>query len=85
VARTINPETILGAPHVGFTCGALDFSSEPGTDGTLPLFREIVHPESMLFFESPFLPHPRSSRSSSQLTADKPLRSNYLTIGTHML
>src|SRR5882724_2503040 len=58
---------------------------EPGTDGTFPLFRENVHRESMLFFESQLLTHPRSSRSSIYLTADKPLRSNYLTIGTHML
>jgi hypothetical protein len=26
VARTINCETNLGAQHVGFTCGALDFA-----------------------------------------------------------
>jgi len=27
VARTLNPEAILGAPRVGFTCGVFDFSS----------------------------------------------------------
>src|SRR5712664_4592979 len=26
VARTINPDTNLGGPHVGFTCGAFDFA-----------------------------------------------------------
>ena len=55
------------SPYVGFTFGALTFLNhlapaisepggnrepgEPGTDGTFPLFREIVHPELKLFFE----------------------------------
>jgi hypothetical protein len=26
VPRTINPKTYLGGPHVGFTCGAVDFA-----------------------------------------------------------
>jgi hypothetical protein len=59
VAQAGSEETILRwSPYVGFTFGALTFLnhlapaiSEPGTDGTFPLFREIVHPELKLFFE----------------------------------
>jgi len=65
VAQAGSEETILRwSPYVGFTFGALTFlnhlapaisepggNREPWTDGTFPLFREIVHPELKLFFE----------------------------------
>jgi hypothetical protein len=40
VARTSNPDTNLGAPHVGFTCGAFDFA----------FFWLVLHPSQ------PFVP-----------------------------